>query len=120
MPVTLGALRMLCAVPEPTATPGRTASLYPASVTRRRSAACSTNLLAPLNVLAVRGGLAVPELERLGVARLSLGSEPWRAALAAFRHIAREVLDHGTYHSMTDNTFTYDEMQQLLRGGSSG
>jgi 2-methylisocitrate lyase-like PEP mutase family enzyme len=73
----------------------------------------------PLNVLAGKGGLAVPELERLGVARLSLGSGPWRAALAAFRRIAWEVLDQGTYHSMTDNTFTYDEMQQLLRGGSS-
>ena len=47
----------------------------------------------PLNVLAGKGGLAVPELERLGVARLSLGSGPWRAALAAFRRIAWEVLD---------------------------
>ena len=72
----------------------------------------------PLNVLAGKGGLAVPELERLGVARLSLGSGPWRAALAAFRRIAREVLDQGTYHSMTEDTLTYDEMQRLLQGNS--
>jgi 2-methylisocitrate lyase-like PEP mutase family enzyme len=70
----------------------------------------------PLNVLAGKDGLPVHELERLGVARLSLGSGPARAALAAFRRIVREVLDHGTYHSMTDDTFTYDEMQQLLEG----
>ena len=74
----------------------------------------------PLNVLAGKGGLSVPQLEGLGVARLSLGSGPWRAALAAFRRIARELLDRGTYHSMIDDTFTYDEMQQLLHGGSSG
>ena len=69
----------------------------------------------PLNVLAAKGGLSVPELERLGVARLSLGSGPARAALAAFRRIAREVLDHGTYHSMTEDTFTYEEIQQLFK-----
>jgi 2-methylisocitrate lyase-like PEP mutase family enzyme len=72
----------------------------------------------PLNVLAGKGGLSVTELVRLGVARVSFGSGPARAALAAFRRIAREVLDDGTYGSMTDDTFTYDEMQQLLRGGS--
>jgi len=72
----------------------------------------------PLNVLAGKGGLSVPELERLGVARLSLGSGPARAALATFRRIAREVLDHGTYDSMIDDTFTYDEMQRLLQGRS--
>jgi len=43
---------------------------------------------------------------------------PARAALAAFRRIAREVLDHGTYDSMIDDTFTYDEMQRLLQAGS--
>jgi len=52
------------------------------------------------------------------VARLSLGSGPARAALAAFRRIAREVLDQGTYHSMTEDTLTYDEMQRLLQGNS--
>ena len=72
----------------------------------------------PLNLLAGKGGLPVPELERLGVARLSLGSGPARAALAAFRRIAREVLDQGTYHSMTEDTLTYDEMQRLLQGDS--
>ena len=72
----------------------------------------------PLNVLAGKGGLPVPELERLGVARLSLGSGPARAALAAFRRIAREVLDQGTYHSMTEDTLTYDETQRLLQGDS--
>jgi 2-methylisocitrate lyase-like PEP mutase family enzyme len=68
----------------------------------------------PLNVLAGKGGLPVPELEHLGVARLSLGSGPARAALAALRRIGHELLDRGTYHSMTDDTFTYDEMQRLL------
>ncbi len=69
----------------------------------------------PLNLLATKGGLSVAELERLGVARLSLGSGPARAALATFRRIIREVLDQGTYYSMTDDTLSYDEMQRLLK-----
>lgn len=69
----------------------------------------------PLNVLARKDGLSVPELERLGVARLSMGSGPARAALGAFRRILREVLDQGTYHFMVDDALSYDEMQSLLR-----
>lgn len=68
----------------------------------------------PLNVLARKGGLSVPELERLGVTRVSIGSGPARAAMATFRRIIREVLEQGTYHSMTDDAISYDEMQRLL------
>jgi 2-methylisocitrate lyase-like PEP mutase family enzyme len=51
----------------------------------------------PLNVLARRGTPPVAELERLGVARVSVGSGLAHAALAAAKEGARELLDHGTY-----------------------
>jgi 2-methylisocitrate lyase-like PEP mutase family enzyme len=52
---------------------------------------------APLNVLAVPGSPSVSELHRLGVARISLGSGPMRAALALTRDIAQELFEQGTY-----------------------
>jgi 2-methylisocitrate lyase-like PEP mutase family enzyme len=51
----------------------------------------------PLNVLARRGTPPVPELERLGVARVSVGSGLMHAALAAAERAARELVEAGTY-----------------------
>lgn len=50
----------------------------------------------PLNVLARRGTPPIAELERLGVARVSVGSGLFRATLAQTERIARELLDDGT------------------------
>jgi 2-methylisocitrate lyase-like PEP mutase family enzyme len=51
----------------------------------------------PLNVLARRGTPPVRELERLGVARVSVGSGLFRTALASAEQGARELLEHGTF-----------------------
>jgi 2-methylisocitrate lyase-like PEP mutase family enzyme len=56
----------------------------------------------PINILAVPGAPPVPELERLGVRRVSVGSGPMRATLALTARIARELLDAGTYTSFSD------------------
>src|SRR5262249_4210850 len=55
----------------------------------------------PINVLAVGGSPPVPDLERLGVARVSVGSGLMRAALALVRDAARELKTQGTYHAFT-------------------
>jgi 2-methylisocitrate lyase-like PEP mutase family enzyme len=54
----------------------------------------------PLNILAWPGAPTIQELGRLGVARVSLGAGVARAALAAARQAAREVLEQGTYHAL--------------------
>jgi 2-methylisocitrate lyase-like PEP mutase family enzyme len=51
----------------------------------------------PLNVMAFEGVPSVPELGRLGVRRVSVGSGPMRATLALTRRIADELLRDGTY-----------------------
>jgi 2-methylisocitrate lyase-like PEP mutase family enzyme len=68
----------------------------------------------PLNVLAGPGCPPVPELKALGVARVSLGSGPLRAALGLTRRLARELLETGTYEHLTRDALPYPELRALL------
>jgi 2-methylisocitrate lyase-like PEP mutase family enzyme len=54
----------------------------------------------PLNILAGPGFPSVPELEKLGVARVSLGSAPMRATLGLIRRMAEELRSTGTYKTL--------------------
>ncbi len=57
-------------------------------------------LACPVNVLAVAGGPSIGELAKLGVARVSLGSGPMRAAMTLTRRLAEEALTRGTYSAL--------------------
>ena len=70
----------------------------------------------PVNVLASPGMPPVPALEKLGVARLSVGSGPMRAALSVVRSVARELKGPGTYASFTDHAMTFAEVNELMKG----
>ena len=56
----------------------------------------------PVNVLAGPGSPPIPELQKLGVARVSLGSSAMRATLGFAKKIASEVLTSGTYATLED------------------
>lgn len=56
----------------------------------------------PVNILAGPGAPSVPELEKMGVARVSLGSKPMCAAMGLLKRIAHELLGQGTYRSLED------------------
>ncbi|MFI6077079.1 isocitrate lyase/phosphoenolpyruvate mutase family protein [Actinoplanes sp. NPDC051343] len=68
---------------------------------------------APLNVLVGPGAPTVPQLARLGVARVSLGSGVASAAYAVVRKATRETLSAGTYASLTEE-IPYGELNSLL------
>ena len=68
----------------------------------------------PLNILAVAGSPPVSELARAGVARISTGGGPCRAALGMARRIGRELLETGTYAHMAEGAVSYAEMNALL------
>ncbi len=71
----------------------------------------------PVNVLMGFKGvppLSVAELGALGVRRISLGSCFSRAALTAFLHAAREVIDHGTF-TFTEETLYISEITALFK-----
>ncbi len=68
----------------------------------------------PLNVLANAGTPAVVELERLGVARVSLGSWPMRRAMSVLREMARNLQRDGSFGFMNDTSIPYEEMNALF------
>jgi 2-methylisocitrate lyase-like PEP mutase family enzyme len=56
----------------------------------------------PINILAGPGGPTVRDLETLGVARISLGGAPQRAALRVLSRVAAELADTGTYRALEE------------------
>jgi 2-methylisocitrate lyase-like PEP mutase family enzyme len=71
------------------------------------------DLECPVNILAGPGSPSVPELSKLGVARVSLGSAPMRATIGHLRRIATEVRTKGTYSNLEDSP-TYTEMNLMM------
>jgi 2-methylisocitrate lyase-like PEP mutase family enzyme len=67
----------------------------------------------PINILAGPGFPTIPELQRLGVSRVSLGSKPMLAGLGLLRRLAQELQSTGTYAAL-EGAVTYAEMQKLL------
>jgi 2-methylisocitrate lyase-like PEP mutase family enzyme len=56
----------------------------------------------PVNVLVWPGVASVAEFARLGIARISVGSGPMRAALTLTERITRELLERGTYDGFAE------------------
>jgi 2-methylisocitrate lyase-like PEP mutase family enzyme len=71
-------------------------------------------LQAPLNVLAVEGTPSLPELTRLGVARVSVGSGPMRATVGLLQRIADEILQRGTFSMMTQGAIPYADLNTMM------
>ena len=67
----------------------------------------------PLNVLGGPGAPSIPDLETLGVARVSVGSGPMRATLGLLQEISTELRDEGTYTSM-EHAVPYSRLYELL------
>lgn len=68
----------------------------------------------PINILAVAGSPPIAELQKLGVARVSVGSGPMIATLGLIRRIANELLQSGTYSSFTEGAIPYAEAKKLF------
>ncbi len=68
----------------------------------------------PLNVIAGPPAPPIPELERLGVRRASLGPRIAQAALGLVRRALTELRERGTYESMTDLVIPFAELQRLV------
>jgi 2-methylisocitrate lyase-like PEP mutase family enzyme len=96
---------------------GATAVFVPGAYRRGEIAQLAARAGAPLNLLASRDLPPLPELARLDVARLSLGSAPMRAALTTLRRVAEELRGPGTYHSLTEDVLSYAELQALVGKG---
>ncbi len=76
--------------------------------------ALASQINGPINILAHPTSPPVGELERLGVARVSVGSWPGLAALALARNVAQELLGAGTY-TFTAGAITYPEANAMMK-----
>lgn len=77
-------------------------------------AALVRELKLPLNVLAGPASPAVADLEKLGVARVSMGSGLHRVSLAYAERLAREFLAGGGFQSLATD-LTYAALNNLLK-----
>jgi 2-methylisocitrate lyase-like PEP mutase family enzyme len=71
------------------------------------------DLRCPVNILAGPGFPPVPELQKLGVARVSLGSGPMRATLGLLRRLAEELKKAGTYATL-EGAIPYPELNCMM------
>jgi 2-methylisocitrate lyase-like PEP mutase family enzyme len=68
----------------------------------------------PINILAGPGSPPIPELQKLGVARVSVGSGPMRAALTLLRRIAEDLRGPGDFTSFGRDVISHAEVNGLL------
>jgi len=69
---------------------------------------------APLNILLQPGGPSVAQLEKLGVARASIGSGTMRAALGAARKLVKALSEYRDHSELLADAVPYDEVNRLL------
>jgi 2-methylisocitrate lyase-like PEP mutase family enzyme len=69
----------------------------------------------PLNILATVGTPPIEELQRVGVARVSVGSGPMRAALGFLGRMARQLHEEGVFTLMTDGAVPYADANRLVQ-----
>ena len=74
---------------------------------------------APLNILVTPGCPSIPELERLGVRRASIGSGVMRSALGLVRRIGKELLEKGTYSTVLEGAIPFAELNSLMAQSAS-
>ena len=71
------------------------------------------DLRCPVNILAGPGSPPIPELQKLGVARVSVGSGAMRATLGLLRRIAEELRSAGTYATL-DGAITFADVNRMM------
>jgi 2-methylisocitrate lyase-like PEP mutase family enzyme len=76
-------------------------------------------LEAPLNILVSTGSPPLRELEKIGVARVSVGSGVMRATLGLVRRIGKELTESGTYSALFEGALPYAELNRTLAGRQS-
>ncbi|HZU44923.1 MAG TPA: isocitrate lyase/phosphoenolpyruvate mutase family protein [Terriglobales bacterium] len=73
------------------------------------------DLQCPINILAGPGTPPIPELQKLGVARVTIGSGAMRACMGLVQSIADELRASGTYHTM-ESAIPHADLNRLMQG----
>ncbi|MDG7008663.1 MAG: isocitrate lyase/phosphoenolpyruvate mutase family protein [Nitrososphaerota archaeon] len=88
--------------------------VYPMGLTDAASIARFVKALDfPTNVMVRKGLPSIPDLKRLGVARVSFGPSASYAAMGLLKRAANKIRETGTYESLLDGAITFDELNAL-------
>jgi 2-methylisocitrate lyase-like PEP mutase family enzyme len=68
----------------------------------------------PLNILGTAGTPPVHELEKMGVARVSVGGGPMRVTMAVVSRIAKRLRDDGDFTAMFGEAMPFVEANRLM------
>ena len=69
---------------------------------------------APMNILVTPGCPPIPELQKIGVARASIGSGMMRSTLGLVRRIGKELQAAGTYSELFNGAIPFAEINGLI------
>ena len=69
---------------------------------------------APVNILLQPGGPTLAELQKMGVARASIGSGLMRAALGTTRNVAKALMELRDHTPLLEGAVTYAELNAML------
>ncbi|MDQ0859730.1 isocitrate lyase/phosphoenolpyruvate mutase family protein [Bacillus sp. V2I10] len=69
----------------------------------------------PINLLVDPEMPSLTELSNIGIERLSCGSGPFRATLTLLRTISEEIVNHQTFHQMTDGVISYRKITEFMQ-----
>src|SRR5437016_682885 len=69
---------------------------------------------APLNILANPACPPIPELEKIGVARVSAGSGLMRAAMGTVQRVAKEILEKRSFDTMFVGATPYVDLNRMM------
>ena len=75
-----------------------------------------TSIDGGLNILAGPESPPVPELRRMGVRRITVGSNIAKAAYTLVKQAADEMVEDGTYN-FASGIFSQGDMHKILKGG---
>lgn len=90
--------------------------LYPVGLTDKNSIAEFVKAVRkPVNIMVRKGAPPIPELEKLGVARASLGPGPMYAAMGLLKRIAQELHSKGSYETLLEGAISFDELNALAQ-----
>jgi 2-methylisocitrate lyase-like PEP mutase family enzyme len=88
--------------------------LYPLGITEKESIlTVLKSVRKPINVMARKGVPTIPELEKMGVKRLSIGPDAMYATMGLLRRIAQELRQKGNYNTLLEGAITFDELNAL-------
>ena len=95
--------------------------VYPMGLTDAQSISRFVKALDfPTNVMVRKGLPTVPELKRLGVARVSFGPSASYAAMGLLRRASKEVLQKGSFETLVGGAIGFDELNALATKRRTG